>query len=274
MPCPYLINKAQKLLILSLSPVIVLNRCQKMDNIELVAHKRDLLGKKVRFLRRKGVTPVNLYGHGIESSALQIETPALKKALAQAGKTRLVHLKIGSAKRPHMAIVREIQRDPVKGELLHVNFYQVRMDEKLKIAVPLVLTGKAPAVKEFGGILVQELSSIEVECLPANMPHSIEADLSGLVELDQALHVKDLRVGENVVIITDPGKVVAKIARLRIEVVEEVAAPAAEVEAEVEVAEKGEEEEAKAEGKAPAESEKKQATSEKKTAASGKKPSA
>jgi large subunit ribosomal protein L25 len=100
------------------------------------------------------------------------------------------------------------------------------------------------------------------------MPHSIEADLSSLVQLDQALHVKDLRVGEGVTIITDPGKVLAKIARLRIEVVEEVAAPAAEAEAEVEVAEKGkEEEEAKAEGKAPAESEKKPPASRKKPAA-------
>ncbi len=236
-----------------------------MDNIELTAHKRDLLGKKVRFLRRKGITPVSLYGHGVESSALQIETPALKKALAQAGKTSLVHLKIDSAKRPHMTIVRGIQRDPVKGELLHVDFYQVRMDQKLKIEVPLVLTGKAPAVKEQGGILVQEMNSVEVECLPANMCHSIELDISNLVDLDQALHVKDLKVGEGIAIVSSPEKVVAKIARLRVEVVEAVAAPAAEAEAEAE--EKGEEEEAKAEEKAPAES-------EKKPAASGKKPAA
>jgi len=242
-----------------------------MDKIELAAHKRDLLGKKVRFLRRKGITPVNLYGHGIESTSLQIETPTLKRALAQAGHTSLVSLKVGSSKRPHMAIVREIQRDPVKGELLHVNFYQVRMDEKLKIEVPLVLIGKAPAVKELGGILVQEMSSVEVECLPANMPHSIEADISGLVQLDQALHVKDLRVGEGITIITDPGKVVAKIARLRIELVEEVAAPAAEAEVEV-VEEEEKAEAAKAEEKAPAESEKKQAASEKKSAASERKP--
>jgi large subunit ribosomal protein L25 len=233
-----------------------------MDKIELVAHKRDLLGKKVRFLRREGITPVNLYGHGLESTSLQIETPALKKALAQAGRTSLVHLKVGSAKRPHIAIVRGIQHDPVKGELLHVDFYQVRMDEKLKIAVPLVLMGKAPAVKDLGGILVQEMGSIEVECLPANMPHSIEADISGLVQLDQAVHVKDLHVGDGVTILADPGKVVAKIARLRVEVVEAVAAPAAEAEAEAE-----EEEEAEAEEKAPAESEKKQAASEKKPAA-------
>jgi len=235
-----------------------------MDNIELVAHKRDLLGKKVRFLRRKGITPVSLYGHGVESSALQIETPALKKALAQAGKTSIIYLKVGSAKRQHIAIVRGIQRDPVKGELLHVDFYQVRMDQKLKIEVPLVLMGKAPAVKELGGILVQEMNSVEVECLPANMCHSIELDISNLVNLDQALHVKDLKVGEGITIVTGPEKVVAKIARLRIEVVEAVAAPAAE--AEVEVEEKGKEE-AEAEGKAPAES-------EKKPAASGKKPTA
>jgi large subunit ribosomal protein L25 len=229
-----------------------------MDKIELVAHKRDLLGKKVRFLRREGITPVNLYGHGLESTSLQIETPALKKALAQAGRTSLVHLKVGSAKRPHIAIVRGIQRDPVKGELLHVDFYQVRMDEKLKIAVPLVLMGKAPAVKDLGGILVQEMGSIEVECLPANMPHSIEADISGLVQLDQAVHVKDLHVGDGVTILADPGKVVAKIARLRVEVVEAVAAPAAEAEAEVEVEEEAAEE-AKAAEKAPAEAEKKPA---------------
>lgn len=247
-----------------------------MDRIELAAQKRELLGKKVRFLRRKGITPVNFYGHGAESVSLQIETPALKKALAQAGMTSLVYLTVDSGKHPHMAIVRGIQRDPVKGDLLHVDFYQVRMDQKLKIEVPLVLVGKAPAVKEFGGILVQELSSIEVECLPTNMCHSIEADVSALVNLDQATHVKDLKVGEGITIVTNPEKVVAKIARLRVEV-EAVAAPTAEAEAEAEAGEEGAEEakaegKPKAEGKAPAEAEKKPA--EKKPAASGKKPAA
>jgi len=237
-----------------------------MEKIELTAHKRDLRGKKVRFLRRQGITPVNLYGQGIESHALQIETPALKKALAQAGRTSLISLKIGSAKRQNMAIVRAIQRDPVKGDLVHVDFYQVRMDQKLKVEVPLVLVGKAPAVKEQGGILVHELSTLEVECLPANMPHSIELDISGLVQLDQALHVKDLRIPEGVTVLTDPEKVVAKIARARIEVVE-AAAPA---EAEAEVAaegEEGKEEAGKATEKAPEEAEKKKPGAEKKPAA-------
>jgi large subunit ribosomal protein L25 len=247
-----------------------------MEKIELVAQKRDILGKKVRFLRRKGITPVNLYGHGIESTALQVETPALKRALAQAGMTSLIHLKLGSVKRPYMAIVKSVQRDPVKGEVLHVDFYQVRMDEKLKLEVPLVLIGKAPAVKEHGGILVQELNSLEVECLPANMPHRIEADISGLVNLDQAIHVKDLKVGEGVTVLTDPTKAVARIARARIEV-EAVAAPAAEVAEEVEAEAEEEEkaEPAKGEEKAPPEAEKKkQPAAEKKPAASEKKPAA
>ena len=236
-----------------------------MEKIELTAHKREVRGKKVRFLRRQGITPVNLYGHGIESTALQIETPPLKKALAQAGRTSLISLKIGSTKRQNMAIVRDIQRDPVKGDLVHVDFYQVRMDEKIKLEVPLVLVGKAPAVKEQGGILVHELSSLEVECLPANMPHSIELDISGLVQLDQALHVKDLQIPEGVTVLTEAEKVVAKIARARIEVVEAVAP----VEAEAEVAAEGEEgEEAeKAPEKAPEEPEKKKPGAEKKPAA-------
>lgn len=250
-----------------------------MERIELTANKRGITGKKVRFLRRQGITPANLYGHGIQSTALQIETPYLKKALAQAGKTSLISLKVGSAKRPYMAIVRDIQRHPVKGELLHVDFYQVRMDEKLRLEVPVGLVGKAPAVKEQGGILVHELSSIEVECLPANMPHGIELDISGLVQLDQALHVKDIPVPEGVTVLTEPDKVVAKIARARIEVVE-VAAPAEEAEAVAEEEAEGKEEAEKAEKaekapeKAPAHAEKKQASSEKKQAGPEKKPPA
>ncbi|MBM3157889.1 MAG: 50S ribosomal protein L25 [Chloroflexi bacterium] len=262
------------MLILPVSPVIVFIQLSKMEKIELTAHKRDLRGKKVRFLRRQGITPVNLYGQGIESNALQIDTPALKKALAQAGRTSLISLKIGSAKRHNMAIVRDIQRDPVKGELVHVDFYQVRMDQKIKLSVPLVLTGKAPAVKEQGGILVHELSSLEVECLPANMPHSIELDISGLVQLDQALHVKDLRIPEGVTVLTEREKVVAKIARARIEVVEAVAA--APTEAEAEVAAEGEEKKEEAEkapGKATEESEKRKPAAEKKPGAE-KKPAA
>lgn len=206
-----------------------------MDKIELPAISRTIMGKKVRFLRREGITPVNLYGHGIESTALQIETHALRQTLAKAGTSSLIALKVDGEKRPRTVIIRDFQRDPLSGELLHADFYQVKLAEKLKLEVPLVLVGEAPAVRDLDGIMLQNLSSLEVECLPANMPHNVEVDLSGLTQIDQALHVKDISVGDGVTVLTDPEKVVVVVTGRRAEVIEE------EVEVEAEVEEKEEE---------------------------------
>ena len=214
----------------------------QMDQIELVAASRDILGKKVRFLRRQGLIPANLYGHNVKSTALQIETSQLKHTLTKAGMSSLIALKVDGTKRPKMVIVRQLQREPLSGEILHVDLYQVKMEEKIKLEVPLLFVGEASAIKERGGILVQNMSSLEVECLPANMPHNIEVDLSVLTEIDQAVHVRDIHTDEGVSILTDPDQAIVQIARSRVEVeiAEEVAAAeafaeaAAEVEAEVE----------------------------------------
>jgi large subunit ribosomal protein L25 len=211
-----------------------------MEQIELSAATRDILGKKVRFLRRQGLTPANLYGRNVKSTALQVDTTQLKHTLAKAGKSSLVALKVDSAKRPKMVIIRDIQREPLTGGLLHVDLYQVKMEERIKIEVSLLFVGEAPAIRDRGGILVQNMTSVEVECLPANMPHNIEVDLSVLTELDQAVHVKDLSVDEGVTILTDPEQSIIQIARSKVEV--EIAAElmAAEAEAEEEMAEAAE----------------------------------
>jgi large subunit ribosomal protein L25 len=211
-----------------------------MEQIELSAATRDILGKKVRFLRRQGLTPANLYGRNVKSTALQVDTTQLKHTLAKAGKSSLVALKVDSAKRPKMVIIRDIQREPLTGGLLHVDLYQVKMEERIKIEVSLLFVGEAPAIRDRGGILVQNMNSVEVECLPANMPHNIEVDLSVLTELDQAVHVKDLSVDEGVTILTDPEQSIIQIARSKVEV--EIAAElmAAEAEAEEEMAEAAE----------------------------------
>lgn len=208
-----------------------------MEQIELSAATRDILGKKVRFLRRQGLTPANLYGRNVKSTALQVDTIQLKHTLAKAGKSSLVALKVDSAKRPKMVIIRDIQREPLTGGLLHVDLYQVKMEERIKIEVSLLFVGEAPAIRDRGGILVQNMTSVEVECLPANMPHNIEVDLSVLKELDQAVHVKDLSVDEGVTILTDPEQSIVQIARSKVEV--EIAAElmAAEAEAEAEAEE-------------------------------------
>ena len=214
-----------------------------MDKIELTATSRDVLGKKVRFLRRQGITPANLYGHQIKSVPLQIDTLELKHTLARAGKSSLISLKLDGTKRPRMVIVRDVQREPVSGGLLHVDLYQVKMEEKVKLEVQLVLVGDAPAIRDRGGILVQNMNAIEVECLPANMPQRIEVDLSVLQEIDQAVHVKDLSIDENVSVLSDPEQAIVQIARSKVEVeVAEELAAAAEAEAEA-VAEAAAEEE-------------------------------
>jgi len=211
-----------------------------MEQIELSAATRDILGKKVRFLRRQGLTPANLYGRNVESTALQVDTTQLKHTLAKAGKSSLVALKVDSAKRPKMVIIRDIQREPLTGGLLHVDLYQVKMEERIKIEVSLLFVGEAPAIRDRGGILVQNMTSVEVECLPANMPHNIEVDLSVLTELDQAVHVKDLSIDEGVTILTDPEQSIVQIARSKVEVEIAEELMAAEAEAEEEMVEAAE----------------------------------
>jgi len=195
-----------------------------MEQIELLTTARETLGKKVRFLRRQGITPVHLFGHDVKSLALQCDTAQLQQVLAQAGRTRLVSLQLDKGKKPRNTLIREIQREPRTGELLHVDFYQVKTTEKTKVEVPIVLVGEAPALKLKEHMLEQELNSLTVECLPTDIPASIEVDVSFLTEVDQAIRVKDIALGEEVAVLNDPELMVVKISFRHIEeeIVEEV----------------------------------------------------
>ena len=193
-----------------------------MYQIELEASKREILGKKVRFLRRKGITPVNLFGHGIESRALQCDTGKLKQVLTGAGETVLINLKVGREKTARPVIIRDVQIDSLKGGLLHVDFYQVKMGEEIKVEVPISLVGKAPALEVMRNTLLQELDTLTVECLPSRIPASIELDISSLAKAEQVLRVKDIELEEGVTVINDPEQVVAKIISQQVqEIVEE-----------------------------------------------------
>ena len=223
-----------------------------MNREELKVSHRDILGKKVRFLRREGLTPVNLYGPNIESTPLQAETPLLKRLIARAGRNALITLKVDGAKKPRVVMVRDIQRDPLNDELLHVGFFQVEMTHRVKAEVPMLFLGEAPAAKTSRAMLIQNLTSLQVEALPADLPHDIEVDLSVLEELDQSIHVRDIVVDEAVEVLTDPDQVVARVMESKVEkLVEEIEEEAVAVEeAEVEAEEAPSEE---AEGKAESE---------------------
>jgi large subunit ribosomal protein L25 len=206
-----------------------------MDDLSLTAEKRDMLGKRTRFLRRQGITPTHLFGHNIESQALQCDTVELGRIIAHAGATRLISLKIAGEKQPKGVFIREIQRDVISKQLLHVDFYQVKMGEKMEVEVPVVLVGEAPAMKAKGRMLAHSITSLHIECLPDKVPPQIEVDISILEEIEQAIHVKDIVLDPDITVHTDPEQLVVKVAEavVKVEEVEEVAEEeAAEAEAE------------------------------------------
>lgn len=196
-----------------------------MDRLELETSPRTILGKKVRYLRRQDVVPVNVYGHGIPSAAMQVEGRALARALARVGKSTLLTL-VAEGQEPRTVLVRDVQRDPRYNRLFHVDFYQVKLTERIKLEVPIHFVGDLrPTLK--GGALVHSLTAVEVECLPQDMPHAIEVDLGGLEDFDKPIYVRDLPPLPNVTILTGPDEVVANVEPPRVaEVVE--GAPAAE----------------------------------------------
>jgi large subunit ribosomal protein L25 len=204
-----------------------------MEQIELKAEPRTLTGRHVKQLRADGYVPAVVYGSQVEPTAIQVEGRTLQKVLAKAGGNTLIALKIGK-REPVLALAREIQRDVIRHNILHVDFYGVVMTERISAEVPLVLTGEAPAIEQ-GGILVHGLNTVEVQCLPADLPSALEVDLSSLAEFNDLVAVADLQVPSSVTILSDPDSVIARIEAPRIveeevEVVEEEVEVAAEPE--------------------------------------------
>jgi large subunit ribosomal protein L25 len=225
-----------------------------MATFELKATKRHIEGKKVKQLRQQGVTPAHLFGPGVESLAIQCETPALNNVLVDAGHTQLVSLKLGHEHAPRTVMIREVQLDNFKGGILHVDFYQVKLTENIRVNVPITLKGESAAAKMKGNSLVQELNELTVLCLPANIPSAIEVDISPLVTADQMIRVKDLPAIKDVNIVNEPGVVVARIAVEVVEVVEKpkAAEEGAEATAEAGAAAEGEKKAAPAKAEKPA----------------------
>ena len=203
---------------------------QQAEMVELVAEKRTVIGKQVKRLRREGWVPGVMYGHGFDSAPLQFDARGLRQVLLQVRGSQLVRIKIKGVRQPEMALVRDVQRDPIKGTFLHVDFYRVEMTERLTAEVPLAILGESPLVGRGEGILLHGISSIEVECLPGDLVDAIKVDLAELMEIDQALYVRDLAVPAGMEILTDEDEMIVRVAPMREEeeIVEEVEVPEAE----------------------------------------------
>ncbi len=164
-------------------------------------------GKKVGVLRKEGLIPAELYGHGIENIHLVVPGKEFNKVFKAAGSSTMVTLNLGKEKKS--AMIHDIVRDTVKDDIIHVDFYQVRMDEKITARIPLEFVGESPAVKEKSAVINKSLAEIEVEAFPQDLPHSIKVDLGALDDIDKSIYVKDLVLPKGVTLDIDGDPVVA-----------------------------------------------------------------
>jgi len=212
-------------------------RRDAMADVQLEVDNRVVTGKKVKALRRQGIVPAHLYGRGTESLALQASTAAITSILRTAGRNAIIDLQINGEGESRPVMLRGVQRNPVTDELVHIDFFQISLTERLSADVPLVLVGEAPGVTIHGGVLLQSLDHLSLEALPTDIPTHIDVDVSVLDVLDAALFVRDLVVPSNVEVLAAPDQVVVKVAPPRLVSEEELSAekeeaPEAEEEAE------------------------------------------
>ena len=197
----------------------------------LAAEPRDIVGKKVATLRRDGRLPAVVFGHGLDSTSVSIDTHDFEQLRRHTGPNALVDLSI-DGKKSQPVLIYGVQVHPVTRRPLHVDLFIVKMTEELTVDVPLVATGTSRAVVDEGGTLLHSLESVRIKALPDHLPQSIEYSIDSLVDFDASVHVRDLAIPDDVTLLTDPDEVVAKVQAPRVEVEE------------VPVAEEGEEGEA------------------------------
>lgn len=176
----------------------------------LTAQPRHVLGKQVRSLRHQGTVPAVIYGHGTAATSVAIDRAAFEKAYRQVGESTLLDLTIEGGSTVKV-LVQEVQIHPTSGVVQHVDFHQIRMDEKLEVDIPLKFVGEAPAVKEFGGILVKNIDHVKVECLPQDLVHEIEVPLAALAELNQSLQLKNLTIPKGLKLLSNADEIVATV---------------------------------------------------------------
>ncbi len=181
-----------------------------MEALELKAQSREVIRRGIKDLRLQGLVPAVMYGKNLETKSLQVDARSLGKVLSVAGTHQLISLKIGDQK-PRMTLARDIQRDYINRDYLHVDFYAVRMDEKVTAQVPLVLVGVSPAVQDLGGILTQGFDQVEIECLPSDLISSIEINIDGLTDFNDTIIASDLSVPDTVTLLSDPESMLVKI---------------------------------------------------------------
>ena len=177
-----------------------------MEKYILEAQEREVIGKKVKSLRREGLLPAVIYGSGMDPKPITLSTKEARQTLGMIGANTLVTIKLG--KKEHLALVRDIQREVIMRDLLHIDFQAVSLEETITSTVPIVPTGEAPAIKDFDALLINSMDELQIEAKAKDLPDTITVDVSGLLEIGDNILVKDLIIPGEVKILDDPEEIV------------------------------------------------------------------
>lgn len=161
--------------------------------------------------------PAILYGKGIENKSLWLEYQDFRKLYEAVGESTIIELEVEGNGQPHKVLVYDVQNDPISGEYHHVDFFQVRMDEEIEAEVELNFVGEAPVMKASGGVLIKNMDTVEVRCLPGDLPGEITVDVSAIKTYDDYIYIRDLKIPSKVEINAEPDSVVALVAPPRTE---------------------------------------------------------
>jgi large subunit ribosomal protein L25 len=178
-----------------------------MEKVVLKAEKRDVTGKQVGALRRAGKLPAVIYGRHVEPIAILLDAHSAGLTLAKLSSSSLVTIDVNGTEYP--SLVREKQRNYIKGNLTHVDFLAVDLTEKIRASVRVYLTGVSGAVKDYNAVLVHGLESVEVECLPTDLPERITVDIAALAQVGDGIHVSDITLPDNIRMLTDSDEMIA-----------------------------------------------------------------
>ncbi len=186
------------------------------ESVKLTLENREILGKKVKLLRRKGILPATVYGKGVGPFPVQLPLRSFLEAYRRASRTRIIELTLPG--QPLMAVfVHALQRHPVSRDIIHVDFRAVDLKIAVTMPIPLHVVGASPLVQRGEAVLNHALTTVEVSALPNNLPSSIEVDVSDLDSFDKNIHVRDLTVPDGVTFITDLDELVVGLTQSRIE---------------------------------------------------------
>ncbi|MCK5476194.1 MAG: 50S ribosomal protein L25 [Candidatus Pacebacteria bacterium] len=187
-----------------------------METLEILTKTRELKKNQSNRLRAEGYVPGVVYGFKKENKNIKIESKIFKEILKKAGESTLIDLKVDD-KSLGKVVISDFQIDPVSDNIIHFDLYQVRMDKKITTKVNVSFIGEAPAIKDEGGVLVKSHDVFEIRCLPSDLIHNIEVDLSQLGKIDDMVRVRDLKISDQIEIISSPDVVVVTVAAPRTE---------------------------------------------------------